>query len=37
MAEEEEASKNHALVADEEIVPTEYALIAKSSSSLDNE
>nr|GFB75545.1 hypothetical protein [Tanacetum cinerariifolium] len=37
MAEEDEASKNHALVADEEEVPTEYALMAKSSSSSDNE
>nr|GEU67751.1 hypothetical protein [Tanacetum cinerariifolium] len=37
MAEEDEASKNHALVADKEEVPTEYALMAKSSSSLDNE
>nr|GEV57937.1 hypothetical protein [Tanacetum cinerariifolium] len=36
MAEEDEASKNHALVADEEEVPTEYALMAKSSSSSDN-
>nr|GFB72121.1 hypothetical protein [Tanacetum cinerariifolium] len=36
-AEEDEASKNHALVADEEEVPTEYALMTKSSSSLDNE
>nr|GEU34714.1 hypothetical protein [Tanacetum cinerariifolium] len=36
MAEEDEASKNHDLVANEEEVPTEYALIAKSSSSLDN-
>nr|GEY06311.1 putative ribonuclease H-like domain-containing protein [Tanacetum cinerariifolium] len=36
MAGEDEASKNHALVADEE-VPTEYALMAKSSSSSDNE
>nr|GEU86766.1 putative ribonuclease H-like domain-containing protein [Tanacetum cinerariifolium] len=36
MAEEDEASNNHALVADEEDVPTEYALMAKSSSSLDN-
>ncbi|GJW81292.1 RNA-directed DNA polymerase, eukaryota [Tanacetum coccineum] len=34
MAEEDE---NHALVADEEEVPTEYALMAKSSSRLDNE
>ncbi|GJZ14614.1 ribonuclease H-like domain-containing protein [Tanacetum coccineum] len=34
MAEEDE---NHALVADEEEVPTEYALMAKSSSSSDNE
>nr|GEW08136.1 hypothetical protein [Tanacetum cinerariifolium] len=34
---EEPASKNHALVADEEEVPTEYALMAKSSSSLDKE
>nr|GEV58738.1 putative ribonuclease H-like domain-containing protein [Tanacetum cinerariifolium] len=30
MAEEYEALKNHALVADEEEVPTEYALMAKS-------
>nr|GFC89181.1 hypothetical protein [Tanacetum cinerariifolium] len=37
MAEEDKASKNHALVADEKEVPTEYALMAKSSSSLDNE
>nr|GEX24956.1 hypothetical protein [Tanacetum cinerariifolium] len=37
MAKEDEALKNHALVADEEEVPTEYALIAKSSSSSDNE
>ncbi|GJY37369.1 hypothetical protein Tco_0422747 [Tanacetum coccineum] len=37
MAAEDEASKNHALVADEEEVPTEYALMAKSSSSSDNE
>nr|GEX00347.1 ribonuclease H-like domain-containing protein [Tanacetum cinerariifolium] len=37
MAEEDEASKSHALVADEEEVPTEYALMAKSSSSSDNE
>nr|GEU33281.1 hypothetical protein [Tanacetum cinerariifolium] len=37
MAEEDEASKNHALVADEEEVPTEYDLMAKSSSSSDNE
>ncbi|GJU34943.1 hypothetical protein Tco_1183297 [Tanacetum coccineum] len=35
MAEEDEAS-NHALMADEEEVPTEYALMAKSSSSSDN-
>ncbi|GKC82820.1 ribonuclease H-like domain-containing protein, partial [Tanacetum coccineum] len=34
MAEEDE---NHALVVDEEEVPTEYALMAKSSSSSDNE
>ncbi|GJU81821.1 hypothetical protein Tco_1284186 [Tanacetum coccineum] len=34
MAEEEE---DHALVADEEEVPTEYALMSKSSSSSDNE
>nr|GEX45023.1 hypothetical protein [Tanacetum cinerariifolium] len=33
---EDDTSKNHALVADEEEVPTEYALMAKSSSSLDN-
>nr|GEU48269.1 retrovirus-related Pol polyprotein from transposon TNT 1-94 [Tanacetum cinerariifolium] len=32
-----EASKNHALVANEEEVPTEYALMAKSSSSSANE
>nr|GEY27512.1 hypothetical protein [Tanacetum cinerariifolium] len=37
MAEEDEASKNHALVANEEEVPTEYALMAKSSSSSNNE
>nr|GFD44039.1 hypothetical protein [Tanacetum cinerariifolium] len=37
MAEEDKASKNHALVADEEEVRTEYALMAKSSSSSDNE
>nr|GEU62480.1 hypothetical protein [Tanacetum cinerariifolium] len=37
MAEEYEASKNHALVADEEEVPTKYALMAKTSSSSDNE
>nr|GEW79329.1 hypothetical protein [Tanacetum cinerariifolium] len=37
MAEEDEASKSHALVVDEEEVPTEYALVAKSSSSSDNE
>nr|GEV13297.1 copia protein [Tanacetum cinerariifolium] len=37
MAEEDEASKNHALVADKEKIPTEYDLMAKSSSSLDNE
>nr|GEW91395.1 uncharacterized mitochondrial protein AtMg00810-like [Tanacetum cinerariifolium] len=37
MAEEDEASKNHALVADEEEVPIKYALMAKSSSSSDNE
>nr|GEV71333.1 retrovirus-related Pol polyprotein from transposon TNT 1-94 [Tanacetum cinerariifolium] len=36
-AEEDKASKNHALVADEEEVPIEYALMAKSSSSSDNE
>ncbi|GJV13300.1 putative ribonuclease H-like domain-containing protein [Tanacetum coccineum] len=36
MAEEDEAS-NHALVADEEEVPTEFALMAKSNSSSDNE
>nr|GEV32703.1 hypothetical protein [Tanacetum cinerariifolium] len=36
MAEEDEASKNHALVTDDEEVPTEYALMAKSSSSSDN-
>nr|GFD37294.1 hypothetical protein [Tanacetum cinerariifolium] len=35
MAEEDEASNNHTLVADEEEVPTEYALMAKSSSSSD--
>nr|GEW95048.1 hypothetical protein [Tanacetum cinerariifolium] len=37
MAEKDEASKNHAFVADEEEVPTEYALMAKSSLSSDNE
>nr|GEX61913.1 hypothetical protein [Tanacetum cinerariifolium] len=37
MAEEDEAPKNHAFVADEEEVPTEYALMAKSSSSSYNE
>nr|GEV11566.1 hypothetical protein [Tanacetum cinerariifolium] len=37
MAEEDEASKNHALVVDEEEVPTKYALMAKSSSSSNNE
>nr|GFD26805.1 hypothetical protein [Tanacetum cinerariifolium] len=37
MAAEDEASKNHNLVVDEEEVPTEYALMAKSSSSSDNE
>nr|GEV97906.1 reverse transcriptase domain-containing protein [Tanacetum cinerariifolium] len=37
MAEEDEASKNHALVAEEEEVPTKYALMAKTSSSSDNE
>nr|GEU84394.1 ribonuclease H-like domain-containing protein [Tanacetum cinerariifolium] len=37
MVEEDEASKNHVLVADEEKVQTEYALMAKSSSSSDNE
>nr|GFA49830.1 ribonuclease H-like domain-containing protein [Tanacetum cinerariifolium] len=37
MAEEDEASKNHALVADEEEVLIEYALMDKSSSSSDNE
>ncbi|GJS27404.1 ribonuclease H-like domain-containing protein [Tanacetum coccineum] len=36
MAEENEASKNQALVA-EEVVPTEFALMAMSSSSSDNE
>ncbi|GJR53270.1 putative ribonuclease H-like domain-containing protein [Tanacetum coccineum] len=36
MANEEEASKNQALVA-EEVVPTKFALMAKSSSSSDNE
>nr|GEY57931.1 hypothetical protein [Tanacetum cinerariifolium] len=36
MAEEDKALKNHALVADDEEVPTEYALMAKSSSSSDN-
>nr|GEX17552.1 hypothetical protein [Tanacetum cinerariifolium] len=36
-AEEDEASKNHALVVVEEEVPTKYALMAKSSSSSDNE
>ncbi|GJU94179.1 putative ribonuclease H-like domain-containing protein [Tanacetum coccineum] len=33
----EDEVSNHALVADEEEVPIEYALMAKSSSSLDNE
>nr|GEV88975.1 retrotransposon protein, putative, Ty1-copia subclass [Tanacetum cinerariifolium] len=37
MAEEDKASKNHGLVTDEEEVPTEYALMAKSSSNSDNE
>nr|GEW32203.1 hypothetical protein [Tanacetum cinerariifolium] len=37
MAEEDKASKNHALVVDKEEVPTKYALMAKSSSSSDNE
>nr|GEW57937.1 hypothetical protein [Tanacetum cinerariifolium] len=37
MAKEDEASKNHALVANEEEIPSEYALMAKSSSSSDNE
>nr|GEW94038.1 putative ribonuclease H-like domain-containing protein [Tanacetum cinerariifolium] len=37
MDEKDKALKNHALVADEEEVPTEYALMAKSSSSSDNE
>nr|GEY26001.1 putative ribonuclease H-like domain-containing protein [Tanacetum cinerariifolium] len=37
MAEEDEASKNYALVANEEEVQTKYALMAKSSSSSDNE
>nr|GEZ25273.1 putative ribonuclease H-like domain-containing protein [Tanacetum cinerariifolium] len=37
MAEEDEALKNHALVADEEEVPIEYALMTKSSSSSDEE
>nr|GEV03203.1 ribonuclease H-like domain-containing protein [Tanacetum cinerariifolium] len=37
MTEEDEASNNHALVTDEEEVPTEYALMAKSSSISDNE
>ncbi|GKA02643.1 putative ribonuclease H-like domain-containing protein [Tanacetum coccineum] len=32
-----EKDENHALVADEEKVPTEYALMAKSSTSSDNE
>nr|GEV42711.1 hypothetical protein [Tanacetum cinerariifolium] len=36
MAKEDKTSKNHALVADEEEVPTEYALMAKSSSSSNN-
>ncbi|GJW33239.1 ribonuclease H-like domain-containing protein [Tanacetum coccineum] len=36
MAKEDEASKNHALVVNE-VVPTEFALMAKSSSSSDNE
>nr|GEU74988.1 hypothetical protein [Tanacetum cinerariifolium] len=34
---EDEASKNHALMADEEEVPTKYALMTKSSSSSNNE
>nr|GEZ60584.1 hypothetical protein [Tanacetum cinerariifolium] len=34
---EDEASKNHTFVADEEEVPTEYALMAKTSSSSDKE
>ncbi|GJU42172.1 ribonuclease H-like domain-containing protein [Tanacetum coccineum] len=33
----DDEDKNHALVANEEEVPTEYALMAKSSSSSDNE
>nr|GEV28251.1 ribonuclease H-like domain, reverse transcriptase, RNA-dependent DNA polymerase [Tanacetum cinerariifolium] len=37
MAKEDEASKNHALMDEEEEVPTGYALIARSSSSSDNE
>nr|GEU75794.1 hypothetical protein [Tanacetum cinerariifolium] len=37
MAEEDEASKNHVLMADGEEVPTKYDLMAKSSSSSDNE
>nr|GEW91684.1 retrovirus-related Pol polyprotein from transposon TNT 1-94 [Tanacetum cinerariifolium] len=37
MVEEGDASKNHALVANKEEVPTKYALMAKSSSSSDNE
>nr|GEV77122.1 hypothetical protein [Tanacetum cinerariifolium] len=37
MAEKDEASKNHTFVANEEEVPTEYALMAKSSSNSDNE
>nr|GEU73742.1 hypothetical protein [Tanacetum cinerariifolium] len=35
--EEDEGLKNHALMADEEEVPIEYALMSKSSSSSDNE
>nr|GEV46330.1 hypothetical protein [Tanacetum cinerariifolium] len=37
MADEDETSKNHALMVDKEEVPTEYALMTKSSSSSDNE
>nr|GEY12874.1 hypothetical protein [Tanacetum cinerariifolium] len=37
MVEEDKALKNHAFVANKEEVPTEYALMAKSSSSSDNE
>nr|GEU90971.1 hypothetical protein [Tanacetum cinerariifolium] len=37
MVKEDEASKNHALMANKKKVPIEYALMAKSSSSSDNE